>query len=114
MIGAVCGLGYNPKSTTSLSVENDIEITFDTILDTDFLINVSKLRSYSNDIFYLFIYVLYQINIVRMLLSKCVNPEDEELCGVIEATYPLQTSLLEYAHYFVYFFLNHQLMYYLN
>lgn len=46
-----------------------------------------------------------------MLLSKCVNPEDEELSVVIESTDPLQTYLLEYVHYFLHFYLNHQLMY---
>lgn len=41
MTGAVCGLGYDPKSTRSLSVENDIEITFDTIFDSELLLKVN-------------------------------------------------------------------------
>lgn len=33
MIGAICGLGYDPVTSRPLFEENDIEITFDTVMD---------------------------------------------------------------------------------
>lgn len=33
MIGAICGLGYNPETLRPLFAENDIELTFDVIID---------------------------------------------------------------------------------
>lgn len=39
--GAICGLGYDPKTSRPLFKENDIEITFDTIVDNDFLTQVN-------------------------------------------------------------------------
>ncbi|XP_050536688.1 ATP-dependent RNA helicase TDRD9 [Daktulosphaira vitifoliae] len=70
MIGAICGLGYDPETSRPLFGENDIEITFDTVID----------RS-----------ILEKINTVRMLLNKCVNPEDEEGPGEI---FELQRKLI--------------------
>lgn len=43
----------------------------------------------------------YQINKIRMLLNKCVNPEDEEGPGeIFEIQYNLQMTLLEYVYCF--------------
>lgn len=41
MIGAICGLGYNPETCRPLFEENDIEITFDTVIDLNFLNKVN-------------------------------------------------------------------------
>lgn len=41
MIGAICGLGYDPDTLKSLFKENDIEITFDTIIDHKILNQVN-------------------------------------------------------------------------
>lgn len=43
MIGAICGLGYDPETSKPLFKENDIEITFDTVIDNEFLNEVNKL-----------------------------------------------------------------------
>jgi len=42
MIGAICGLGYHPETSRPLFEENDIEITFDTVIDLNFLNKVNK------------------------------------------------------------------------
>lgn len=41
MIGAICGLGYTLDTSRPLFRENDIEITFDTIMDNNFLNSVN-------------------------------------------------------------------------
>lgn len=41
MIGAICGLGYNPETCRPLFEENDIEITFDTVIDLNFVNKVN-------------------------------------------------------------------------
>lgn len=41
MIGAICGLGYNPETCRPLFEDNDIEITFDTVIDLNFLNKVN-------------------------------------------------------------------------
>lgn len=75
MIGAICGLGYHPETSRPLFEENDIEITFDTVIDLNFL---------------------NKINIIRMLLNRCVNPEDEEGPGdIFQIQHSLQVSLIE-------------------
>jgi hypothetical protein len=40
MIGAICGLGYDPITSRPLFGENDIEITFDTVMDSSILSKV--------------------------------------------------------------------------
>lgn len=40
MIGAICGLGYDPETGRSLFADNDIEIVFDTVMDLNFLNDV--------------------------------------------------------------------------
>jgi len=42
MIGAICGLGYNPETCRPLFEDNDIEITFDTVVDNNFLNKVNE------------------------------------------------------------------------
>ncbi|XP_050064006.1 probable ATP-dependent RNA helicase spindle-E [Aphis gossypii] len=75
MIGAICGLGYHPETGKPLFEENDIEITFDTVIDLN---------------------LLKKINIIRMLLNRCVNPEDEEGPGdIFQIQHSLQLSLKE-------------------
>ncbi|XP_026807070.1 probable ATP-dependent RNA helicase spindle-E [Rhopalosiphum maidis] len=75
MIGAICGLGYHPETGRPLFEENDIEITFDTVIDLNFL---------------------NKINVIRMLLNRCVNPEDEEGPGdIFQIQHSLQISLIE-------------------
>lgn len=41
MIGAICGLGYDPDTSRPLFQENDIEIAFDTIMEHDCLNKVN-------------------------------------------------------------------------
>lgn len=41
MIGAICGLGYDPVSIKPLFVENDIEIKFDIVIDHSLLNKVN-------------------------------------------------------------------------
>lgn len=41
MIGAICGLGYDPVTLEPLFKENDIEITFDTEIDQKMLDKVN-------------------------------------------------------------------------
>jgi len=41
MIGAICGLGYDPETSRPLFAESDIEITFDTVMDHTFLNKVN-------------------------------------------------------------------------
>lgn len=41
MIGAICGLGYDPETSKPLFKENDIEITFDIVIDHVFLNKVN-------------------------------------------------------------------------
>ncbi|XP_025201691.1 probable ATP-dependent RNA helicase spindle-E [Melanaphis sacchari] len=75
MIGAICGLGYHPETGRPLFEDNDIEITFDTVIDFNFL---------------------NKINIIRMLLNRCINPEDEEGPGdIFQIQHSLQMSLIE-------------------
>ncbi|XP_060863705.1 LOW QUALITY PROTEIN: probable ATP-dependent RNA helicase spindle-E [Metopolophium dirhodum] len=75
MIGAICGLGYNPETCRPLFEDNDIEITFDTVIDLNFL---------------------KKINVIRMLLNRCVNPEDEEGPGdIFQIQHTLQMALIE-------------------
>uniref|UniRef100_A0A646QES9 Probable ATP-dependent RNA helicase spindle-E n=1 Tax=Hemiscolopendra marginata TaxID=943146 RepID=A0A646QES9_9MYRI len=44
--GVLCGLGYDPENSQSLYPEHDMEITFDTALDTDDLILINAIRMY--------------------------------------------------------------------
>lgn len=44
MIGAICGLGYDPETTRPLFAENDIEVVFDTVMDHNCLNQVIKLK----------------------------------------------------------------------
>ncbi|VVC33086.1 Hypothetical protein CINCED_3A021098 [Cinara cedri] len=75
MIGAICGLGYNPDTLRPLFEDNDIELTFDIAVDHN---------------------LLNKINVLRLLLNKCVNPEDKEGPGdIFQIQHSLQNSLIE-------------------
>lgn len=41
MIGAICGLGYDPETLRPLFEANDIEITFDVTMDHNLLNKVN-------------------------------------------------------------------------
>lgn len=96
MIGAICGLGYDPETSRPLFGENDIEITFDTIINNGFLNKVNPDFLEVKICFYKTYLFFHQINVIRMFLNKCVNPEDEEGPGdIFEYQDELQKTLIE-------------------
>lgn len=58
MIGAICGLGYDPETSRPLFKENDIDITFDTIIDSEFLVKVNYLVIFKYDFSFTVCFVL--------------------------------------------------------
>ncbi|XP_066585489.1 probable ATP-dependent RNA helicase spindle-E [Prorops nasuta] len=47
-IGALCGLGYDPRTKESLYPEHDVEVRFDTEITMEDLENINKLRHWMN------------------------------------------------------------------
>lgn len=62
MIGALCGLGYDPETSRPLFAENDIEIVFDTMMDFNDL----------NQVYILFYFLSIQsvVYVFLLLLDK--------------------------------------------
>lgn len=57
MIGAICGLGYDPETLRPLFVENDIEIKFDIVIDHNLLnkVNLNIVFNFRLDIYCFFL-----------------------------------------------------------